>query len=143
VISAVKSGKIVAGGGAVEMELSKRLKVFARMHGGREQLAIEEFANALESIPETLAENAGLDPIEVLAELKKMHEANMMTYGLNLFTNRVEDTFAAGIVEPLKVKTQAISSATEVAMMILRIDDVLVSSSKGSAPKMNPYAGMD
>lgn len=144
VIAAVKSGKIVAGGGAVEMELSKRLKAFARMQGGREQLAIEEFANALESIPETLAENAGLDPIEMLVELKKRHESNMPHHGLNLFTNKVEDSLLAGIVEPLKVKTQAISSATEVAMMILRIDDVLVSSSKGNASqKINPYAGMD
>jgi len=144
IIAAIKSGKIVPGGGAIEMELSKRLRAFARIEGGREQLAIEEFANALESIPETLAENAGLDPIQMLAELKRAHEGNMITYGLNLFTNKVEDSIAAGIIEPLKVKTQAISSATEVAMMILRIDDVLVSSSKnGSTPKINPYAGMD
>jgi thermosome len=144
VISAVKSGKIVAGGGAVEIELAKRLRTYAKTVGGREQLAIDEFANSLESIPETLAENAGLDPIETLTELKKRHESGMHTHGLNLFTNKIEDTIQAGIVEPLKVKTQAISSASEVAMMILRIDDILVS--KGTSQKSNMpsgYEGLD
>jgi len=152
VISAVKSGKIVPGGGAIEIELSKRLREFARTLGGREQLAVEEFANSLESIPETLAENAGLDPIDILTELKKRHESGMRNDGLNLFKNNIEDTLAAGIVEPLKVKTQAISSASEVAIMILRIDDILVSKSSGPSGGMgggggmggmNPYAGMD
>ncbi len=127
VAAAVRSGKVVPGGGAVEVELARRLRVFARTIGGREQLAIEEFAKSLESIPETLAENAGLDPIEILTELRKRHESGLYGNGLNLFTNKIEDTFAAGIIEPLKIKTQAINSASEVAMMILRIDDVLVS----------------
>ena len=131
VISAVKSGKVVAGGGAVEMELSKRLRAFARTSGGREQLAIEEFANALESIPETLAENAGLDPIDIITELKRRHEQGGLRDGLNLFNNKIEDTYNAGIIEPLKVKSQAIVSASEVGTMILRIDDVLVSRGKG------------
>lgn len=130
VASAVKSGKVVSGGGAVEMELVKRLKSFARTFGGKKQLAIEEFANSLESIPETLAENAGLDPIEIVAELRRRHESGSVREGLNLFENKIQDTFQAGIVEPLKVKTQAISSASEVAMMILRIDDVLISKPK-------------
>ena len=143
VASAVRSGKIVAGGGAVEMELSRRLRAFAKTIGGREQLAVEEFANSLESIPEALAENAGLDPIDILTELKRRHEENLQNHGLNLFKNEIEDTFEAGIVEPLKVKTQAINSASEVAMMILRIDDILVSKSSGSPGGMNPYAGMD
>jgi chaperonin GroEL (HSP60 family) len=144
VISSVRGGKIVAGGGAVEMELSKRLRAFARTIGGREQLAIDEFANSLESVPETLAENAGIDPIEIITELKKRHEAGFANHGLNLFTNKIEDNFSAGIVEPLKIKTQAISSASEVATMILRIDDVLVSSgaSKNKMP-VNPYEGME
>ena len=143
VISAVKSGKIVAGGGAVEIELSKRLRIFARTLGGREQLAVEEFANALESIPETLAENAGLNPIDILTELKRRHDSGLINHGLNLFNDKIEDTLAAGIIEPLKVKTQAITSASEVATMILRIDDVLVS--RGSPGKMpgNQYDGMD
>ena len=144
VVSAVKSGKVVAGGGAVEIELSKRLKAFAKTFSGREQLAIEEFANSLESIPEALAENAGADPIEIITELKRRHEEGLVNYGINLFNDKIEDTFAAGILEPLKVKTQAISSASEVAQMILRIDDVLISRSSGG-PKMpqNPYEGMD
>ncbi len=125
---AIKSGKIVAGGGAVEIELSRRLKIYARSLGGREQLAVEEFAFALESIPEALAENAGLDPIDILTELKKRHEAGLYNHGINLFKNEIEDTLTAGIIEPMKVKTQAINSASEFAMMILRIDDVLVSN---------------
>ena len=129
------------------MELVKRLRSFAKTHGGREQLAIEEFSNALESIPETLAENAGLDPIEIITELKKRHEENLQNHGINLFKNQIEDAFAAGIIEPLKVKTQAISSASEVAMMILRIDDVLVSSSGNPAGPVGPgipsLQGMD
>ncbi len=133
VISAVKSGKVVAGGGAVEVEVSRRLRAYARTLGGREQLAIEEFANSLESVPETLAENAGMDPIDVLTELKKRHESGLIKDGLNLFTGQIEDTFSAGIIEPLKIKTQAISSASEVATMILRIDDVLMSGRSSRA----------
>lgn len=144
VVAAIKSKKIVAGGGAVEIELSRRLRMFAKTVGGREQLAIDEFANSMESIPETLAENAGLDSIEIITELKKRHESGLLMDGLNLFTDKIEDTLAAGIVEPLKVKTQAITSASEVAMMILRIDDVLVSSnSKNPKQISNPYEGMD
>lgn len=143
VVSAVKSGKVVAGGGAIEIELARRLRQFSKTLGGREQLAVEEFANALEFIPETLAENAGLDPIDIITELKKRHESNMMRDGINLFNNKIEDCFAAGIIEPLKVKKQAISSASEVAVMILRIDDVLVSSGGNKGAKMPDYAGMD
>ncbi len=143
VVASVKSGKIVAGGGAIEIELAKRLRIYAKTLGGREQLAIDAFADALESIPEALAENAGLDPIEVLTELKKRHESHLITHGLNLFNDRIEDTLAAGIIEPLKVKTQAISSATEVATMILRIDDVLISKSTLQPTNQNPYGDMD
>ncbi len=133
VISALNSSKIVCGGGAVEIELSRRLRIFSKTIGGREQMAIDEFATALESIPEALAENAGLDPIDIITELKKRHEAGAVKDGLNLFNDKIEDTLKAGIIEPLKVKTQAISSASEVAMMILRIDDVLIS--KGNSKK--------
>ncbi|NCN99223.1 thermosome subunit [Candidatus Pacearchaeota archaeon CG10_big_fil_rev_8_21_14_0_10_35_219] len=142
VIAAVKSGKVVTGGGAIEIELAKRLRQYSRTLGGREQLAVEEFANALEFIPETLAENAGLDPIDILTELKKRHEDGMERDGLNLFNNKIENCFEAGIVEPLKVKTLAINSASEVAVMILRIDDVLISSGSKQMPA-SPYAGMD
>ncbi|MEK6873412.1 MAG: thermosome subunit alpha, partial [Nanoarchaeota archaeon] len=128
-VSAVlKDGMVVAGGGAVEIELAKRLREFSQSLPGREQLAVEEFANALESIPIALSENAGLDPIDILTELKAAHEVqdgSGKNFGLNLFNNKIEDTFKVGIIEPLKVKTQAISSSTEVATMILRIDDVI------------------
>ncbi|MBU2503995.1 MAG: TCP-1/cpn60 chaperonin family protein, partial [Nanoarchaeota archaeon] len=123
VICALKSGLVVAGGGAVEIELSRRLREFAQGLSGREQLAVEEFASALEFVPATLAENAGLDPIDVLTEMKSRHDAGERHAGLNLFTNRVENSLEAGIIEPLKIKTQAISSATDVSTMILRIDD--------------------
>lgn len=128
VSAAVREGLIVAGGGALEIELSRRLREFARTRSGREQLAIEEFATALEIIPETLAENAGLDPITILTELKQRHAQGNVHDGLNLLHDKIEDCLAAGIIEPLKVKTQALSAATEVATMILRIDDVLVSA---------------
>ncbi|MCX8158853.1 MAG: TCP-1/cpn60 chaperonin family protein [Candidatus Pacearchaeota archaeon] len=146
VVSAINSGKVVPGGGAIEIEIAKRLRAYAKTVGGREQLAIEEFANSLESIPEALAENAGLDPIDSLAELRKRHEAGKINEGLNLYGgNAIEDSFAAGIIEPLKVKKQAISSASEFATMILRIDDVLVSRGAGKSrmPMPNPYEGMD
>jgi len=129
-VSALKSKKVVAGGGAVEMELSKRLKVYSRTLEGREQLAVEQFALALESIPLTLAENAGLDPLDIMTELSKAHDLGKERHGINLFTNKIEDTFLAGIIEPAQIKRQAISSASEVASLILRIDDVLMSKGK-------------
>jgi archaeal chaperonin len=136
VACALKSGLIVAGGGAVEIELAKRLRQFCQTLSGREQLAVEEFAAALEFIPITLAENAGLDPIEIITELKSRHDAGEEFAGLNLFTNKVEDVIKAKIIEPLKIKKQAISSATEVATMILRIDDVIASNGNKKG-KMN------
>ena len=123
----LKSGLVVPGGGAIEIELSKRLKTFGQSLTGREQLAVEEFANALEFIPATLAENAGLDPIDILTELKAMHDAGNMNAGLNLFENKISNVLEDRIIEPSKIKTQAISSATDVATMILRIDDVIAS----------------
>jgi archaeal chaperonin len=150
VVAAVKSGKVVAGGGAIEMEVSRRLRMYAGTLGGREQLAIEAFAIALESIPEALAENAGLDPIDILTELRRRHESGLTRHGLNLFTGKIEDTYAAGIIEPLKVKVQALRSASEVSTMILRIDDVLISrdssmksSGLGNGKGMEQYGGMD
>lgn len=129
VISSLKTGLVVPGGGAVEIELSKRLRHYGQSLGGREQLAVEEFASALEFVPVTLAENAGMDPIDVLTELKSKHNSGDRNSGLNLFTNRIENVLAAKIIEPYKVKSQAINSASEVATMILRIDDVIASES--------------
>ncbi len=144
VSAAIKDGRVVSGGGAVEMELARRLKAFAKTIGGREQLAVEEFSSALEFIPETLAENAGLDPINIMAELRQRHESGSARDGINLFSNRIEDCLASGIVEPLRVKLQAVSSASEVAMMILRIDDVLVANgSKINFQSKSAYEGME
>lgn len=142
VTSAAREGRVVVGGGAVEIELARKLREFAHTSSGREQLAIEAFATAVEAIPETLAENAGLDVIEVLTQLRKRHQEGHVHDGLNLFTDSIGDCAESGIVEPLKVKTQAISSATEVATMILRIDDVLVSNRKSDA-KEGVLAGLD
>jgi len=129
VAAVIKDKKIVAGAGAIEIELSKRLKEFANALSGREQLAVQEFASAMEFIPSTLAENAGLDPIDILTELKSKHDNGEVSAGINIFNNRIEDVLIQGIIEPTKIKKQAISSATEVAIMILRIDDVLASKS--------------
>ncbi len=137
VSAVIKNKKIVAGAGAVEIEVARRLRKFANSLSGREQLAVQEFANALEFIPTTLAENAGLDPIDVLTELKSRHDNGEKYAGINIFNNKVEDSIIAGIIEPMKIKTQAISSATEVAVMILRIDDVLASKTgKQKSPGM-------
>jgi len=136
IVSSLKSGLIVAGGGAVEIELARRLREYGQTLGGRERLAVEEFALALEDIPSTLAENAGLDPIDILTEMKKRHDAGEKFVGLNLFTNKVENVLEAKIIEPLKIKTQAISSAIDVTTMILRIDDVIASSGNESPSGM-------
>jgi len=138
----VKDQKVVAGGGAVEIEVSRKLKEFAKTLKGREQFAVEQFASALEFIPTTLAENAGLDPLDALTELKVSHEAGNRNHGLNLFNGKVEDTLSRGIIEPLRVKTQAISSASEVAIMILRIDDVISAGkpkNRSNVSQMNDY----
>ena len=147
VAAAIKDGKIVAGGGAVEVELAKRLREYSQSLSGREQFAIEKFAAALECIPITLAENAWLDPIDIITELKARHDKGEINAGLNLFSGKIENTAAAGIIEPLRIKTQAINSASEVAMMILRIDDVIASSKGNSGSRgggIPPgYGGMD
>ncbi|HVL48750.1 MAG TPA: thermosome subunit alpha [Candidatus Thermoplasmatota archaeon] len=123
--TALKDGKIVAGGGAPEIEVALGLRKYAATVGGREQLAIEAFADAVEVIPRTLAENAGLDAINVLVDLRQAHEKGQKTAGINLDNGKVENMQKNNVVEPLRVKTQALQSATEVATMILRIDDVI------------------
>ncbi len=139
VTSSLKTKLVVPGGGAVEIELARRLRHFGQSLSGREQLAVEEFANALEFVPVTLAENAGMDPIDVLTELKSKHDAGDKNAGLNLFNNRIENVLNAKIIEPYKIKTQAINSASEVANMILRIDDVIASSG-GKGKKYQGYS---
>ena len=145
VSSAIETKLVVPGGGAIEIELSKRLKEFSKTIEGREKLAVVEFANALEFIPSTLAENAGLDPIDILTELRTKHDKGEMNVGLNLFTNRVENVIGAQIIEPYKIKSQALSSSTEVAIMILRIDDIIASkpNKKGKMNSMEFKKGQD
>ena len=125
---AIEDEKLVAGAGSPEIELALRLKDYASGLKGREQLAVSKFAEALEVIPRTLAENAGLDPIDMLVELRSQHERGRKDAGLNVFTGKVEDMWKKGVIEPLRVKTQAVNSATETAIMILRIDDVLAAT---------------
>ena len=145
---AVEDGKYVAGGGATEIELAMRLRDYAASVGGREQLAIQAFADAVEVIPRALAENAGLDPIDMLVALRSAHEAGNKNAGLDVFKGEPTDMLKAGVIEPLRIKTQAISSATESATMILRIDDVIASSAKvppagGGMPPGGGYPGME
>jgi len=130
--AALADGKVVAGAGAVETELSLTLKRYASTLSGREQLAVHAFAEAMEIIPQTLAENAGLDPIDILTKLKLDHEQQKKWFGVNVFTGETMDAWQAGVIEPLKIKTQALSSATEVAEMILRIDDVIMGGKQDS-----------
>ena len=143
VISVVVEGKkIVAGGGAPETELSLQLRKYASQEGGRVQLAIEAFAAALEIIPRTLAENAGLDAIDMLVAIRAAHEGGKKNFGLDVFEGKPVDMLKAGVIEPLRVKTQAISSASEAAVMILRIDDVIASSKAAAPPGGMPPEGM-
>jgi len=135
IIVSLKEGKVVGGAGAPEIELARQLRFFANGLSGREQLAVQAFADSIEIIPRTLAENAGLDPIDVLTELKSAHDAGRKWAGINVFTGRVMDAWAEGVIEPLKIKTQAISSASEVATMILRIDDVIAAGGIDKGPK--------
>lgn len=126
VSAAIEDGKIVAGGGAPETEVAKQLREYAKTVGGREALAVNAFADALEIVPRTLAENAGLDPIDILVQLRAEHgKPNGKDMGLDVFSGKVTNTLKLGIVEPLRVKTQAVKSASEAAEMILRIDDVI------------------
>ncbi len=141
--AALRDGFVIAGAGSMEMEVSCALRGFARTLQGREQLAVEAYAQALEVIPRTLAENAGLDPIDVLAALRMAHEQGQRWAGVNITTGEVMDAWSAGVLEPLKVKTQALSSATQVAEMILRIDDVIVNAQAGRAVRRGPAEGMD
>ena len=124
-----EDGAVLTGGGSVLAALSRDLRTFAETVGGREQMAIEAFASALEIIPRTLAENAGLDPVTTLIELRKAHADGQSNAGINVYEGGVVDMKDANVLEPIRVVEQAIQSATETAVMILRIDDVI--SSKG------------
>jgi archaeal chaperonin len=137
VASAIEVGRIVPGAGAPEAEVAKKLRKFSEKFSGREQLAIRAFADALEIVPKTLAENAGFDPIDILVALRSKHEEkDGISFGVDVFNGKIADAYEMGVVEPLKIKTQAIESAAEAAEMILRIDDVI---SAGKLSKGTPY----
>lgn len=138
--AAIKTGKVVGGAGAIEIALARNLRDFANSMSGREQLAIQAFADSVEIIPRTLAENSGLDSIDMLTDMKSKHDAGMEWAGIDVFKGEVVDSWKAGVIEPLKIKTQAIKSASEVTELILRIDDIIAGagSEKGGMPPMPP-----
>jgi chaperonin GroEL (HSP60 family) len=139
----VEDQKLVGGGGAPELETAIQLRKFASTLGGREQLAVEVFADSLDIIPKTLAENAGLDQIDTLMKLRASHQQGNKFAGLDLDTGDVvNDMYSIGIVEPTVVKVQAIKSSTEATSMILRIDDVIASAKSAMPPGMPPGGGM-
>ena len=140
--AALKTGMVVAGAGAPETELAMQLRKYAETLSGREQLAVQAFADAMEVIPRTLVENAGLDPIDMMTDLKAAHSKKQKWAGIDVFSGKVMDAWKKGVIEPLKIKTQAISSASEVAIMVLRIDDVIASSGKGDKMPQMPPGGM-
>ncbi|MCB9362417.1 TCP-1/cpn60 chaperonin family protein [Candidatus Woesearchaeota archaeon] len=139
--AALRTGKLVAGAGSPEMEVARALRKYGEGLSGREQLAVLAFADSMEIIPRTLAENAGLDPIDVLTALKSAHDKGSVWAGIDVFTGKVVDAWSHGVLEPLAVKVQAISSASEVAEMILRIDDVIAGGQpeKSSVPDFSQY----
>ena len=133
----VEEPKVLAGGGAPELEISRILKKYAETLPGRGQLAVKSFAEALEAVPLTLTENAGLDPIDILSELRARHEKGETWSGIEVHSGKVQDMTKAGVFEPLAVKKQIIKSATEAASMILKIDDV-IAAGKMKAPPVPP-----
>lgn len=132
--AALATKSVVGGAGAPEAEMSRQLRSYAETLSGKQQLAVMAFADAVESIPITLAENAGLDPIDVMTSLKAAHERKQITAGVNVFTGEIIDAWEHGIIEPLKIKTQAISAASEVAIMVLRIDDIIAAGPPAEHP---------
>ena len=132
---ALEDGKMITGGGSAAIEISMALRDYAETVGGREQLAINKFADAIEVVPRALATNAGIDPIDILIKLKKEHSEGKKHYGVNVHKGDVGDMLELNVLEPIRVGKQAVRSATEVAIMILRIDDVIaareISKGKG------------
>ncbi len=131
---ALEDGKMTAGGGAAAIEIAMSLRDYAPTVGGREQMAIEAFAKAIEIIPKTLAENAGLDPIDMMLEVRSQHKKGNKHAGVNVLDGKVDDMFKNKVIEPLRVSLQEIEASSEAATMILRIDDVIASRGGGGAP---------
>jgi thermosome len=141
---AIEDGKMTAGGGAAAIAISMALRDYAPTVGGREQMAIEAFANAIEIVPKTLSENAGLDPIDMMLEIRNAHKKGKKYAGINVFHGKVDDMLKHNVIEPLRVSMQEIEASSEAATMILRIDDVIASKGGGAGgpPGGMPPGGM-
>ncbi|MEM1896000.1 MAG: thermosome subunit beta [Nanopusillaceae archaeon] len=135
VANVIKKGKVIAGGGSIEVELAERIRREAKKHPSKIQMAMLAFADALESIPSALAENAGMDTIEAMSELRAAHENGKIWYGIDAIEGKVSDMWELGVIEPADITIQAIKSATEAAIMILKIDDVIAAIKKESGEK--------
>jgi thermosome len=150
---ALEDGKMTAGGGAAATWISMALREYATTVGGREQMAIEAYANAVEIIPKTLAENAGLDPIDMMLEVRRSHKKGGKYAGVDVLNGKVSDMLKINVIEPLRVSVQEIQVSTEAATMILRIDDIIASKGGGGGgmppggpggmPSGMPGGGMD
>ena len=140
-MAALEDGKMTVGGGAAAIEIALGIRSYAPSVGGRQQMAIEAFANAIEIIPKTLAANAGLDPINIMLELRSQHKKGNTHAGINVHTGKVDNMMDIHVIEPLRLGIQEIQSASEAATMILRIDDVIASKGMGS-PSPSNYGGM-
>jgi thermosome len=140
---AIEDGMMVTGGGSTAMEIAMQLRDYAASVGGRAQIAIEAFASAMEIIPSTLAENAGRDPIDTVIEMRKQHKAGNKYAGFNPYTGKVEDMAALNVIEPYRIGKQAINSATDAAVMILRIDDVIAARGGAAGPGPQDIPDMD
>ena len=136
----IENPRIVAGGGAVESQIAHELMEWSNSLSGREQLAVQKYSEAIETIPLLLAENAGMDPLDTQVELRAAHSKKKIWYGVAVLDGKVADMQLKNVIEPAKVKEQIIKSATEAANMILRIDDV-IASSKGSGGSGGPPPG--
>jgi len=141
---AIEDGKMTAGGGSAATAIAMALRDYAPTIGGREQMAIEAFANAIEVVPKTLSENAGLDPIDMMLEIRNAHKKGNKYTGINVFNGKVDDMLKNNVIEPLRVSMQEIEASSEAATMILRIDDVIASKGGGGggAPGGMPPGGM-
>jgi thermosome len=139
---ALEDGKMTAGGGSAATAIAMALRDYATTIGGREQMAIEAFANAMEVIPKTLSENAGLDPIDMMLEIRNAHKKGQKYAGINVFTGKVDDMLKNNVIEPLRVSMQEIEASSEAATMILRIDDVIASKGGGAGGPQMPPGGM-
>lgn len=143
-IAVIKEGIISTGAGSTEMEISKLLSTFSNSIKGREQLSVKAFAESLEGIPKTIAENSGIDMIDTIVNLRAAHnKENGKTMGINVKNGKIEDMLKAGVIEPLKLKEQAIKSASESVVMILRIDDVLAGKELAKSESYRKMSGSE